>query len=200
MSSALHEAEVGNLSQARREAAAVQSSVPGKERVFGTLALARSGDWKVAKTLADRLAVQYPTDTIIQSYWIPTIRASIELVKKNPSGAIELLRATEPYELGTPQNTIATLYPIYLRGLAYLGTNQPTLAAAEFEKILQHSGVSGNFILGALAVLQLARAQEMNGDRSSSIKTYRSFLALWKDADPNLPVLLQAKAEYAKLH
>ena len=200
MSGALHEAEVGNLSRGKREAAAAWSSVPEKNvRVFGALALGRSGNWKLAKKLADELALQYPTDTMIQFYWIPTIRASIELAKKNPSGAIELLRSTEPYEFGVPQNTIATLYPIYLRGLAYLGTNQPTLAATEFQKILQHRGVSGNFILGALAVLQLARAQELNDDRDSAVKTYQTFFALWKDADPNLPILLRAKAEYAKL-
>jgi hypothetical protein len=133
----------------------------------------------------------------MQSYSLPTIRAAIELQRNNPAAAIEVLKVSLPYELGG--SSIAFFYPAYLRGEAYLKSSQAQLAAAEFQKILDHPGISENFVTGALARLQLGRAQVMMGDKAAAQKSYQDFLTLWKDADPDVPIYQQAKAEYAKL-
>ena len=129
-----------------------------------------------------------------------TTRAKLALNKRNTSGAIESLTGAAPYELGRSGNSGWTaLYPVYVRGEAYLAAHQGSEAAAEFQKILDHRGIVLNSPIGALAHLQIGRADVIQGDIVKAKAAYQDFLALWKDADPNIPVLKQAKAEYAKL-
>jgi len=174
---------------------------PGRGiEALAALALARAGDVARAQKLAKKLNKDFPLNTLFQSYWLPAIRAAIELNRKNPTRSIELLQATASYELGDPEPLLAgTMYPVYLRGQAHLLANQAKEAAAEFQKIIDHRGIVLNFPLGALAHLQLARAYSLQGDTAKSRAAYQDFLTLWKDADPNIPILLEAKAEYAKL-
>ena len=204
---ALREAEIGNSVLARQRAAEALalSAQPGIE-VKAALALARAGDTGRAEKLVDKLNQEFPLDTLIQNYWLPTIRSAVELGKLNPTEAIEILKAATPYELGTTSLDTApgvaafgSLYPVYLRGQAYLQTGQGQQAAAEFQNIIDHRGIVVNFLLGALAHLQLGRAQAMIGDQPAARKSYQDFFVLWKDADPDIPLLKQAKAEYAKL-
>src|SRR5208337_2803164 len=150
-----------------------------------------------AQKLVGQLDREFPLDTIMQGYSLPTIRAAIELTKNNPGKAIEVLQAATPYEMGGI--SFQWLYPAYVRGQAYLKAGQGQQAAAEFQKILDHRGITENFVTGALAHLQLGRAQAMMGDQAAAQKSYEDFFMLWKDADPNIPVLLAARAEYAKL-
>ncbi len=134
----------------------------------------------------------------MQNYSLPAIRAAIELEKNNPGKAIEIVRTVTPYELGFAW-TGGNLFPAYLRGEAYLKAGQPREAAAEFQKIIDHPGIVLNFVTGALARLQLGRAQVMMGDKDAARKSYQDFLTLWQDADPDIPIYKQAKAEYAWL-
>ncbi|MGB8885467.1 MAG: winged helix-turn-helix domain-containing protein [Candidatus Korobacteraceae bacterium] len=199
LAGALHEAELGDAGRGHEEASAALAASPGKNvRILAALALARSGDRKRAGALADELVKQYPSDTIVNDYWVPTIRAAIALDEKKPAAAIEVLQVTAPYETGSPSPGIA-FYPVYLRGLAYLEQGQGGAAAAEFQKMLSYRGVILNIPIAALAHLQLARAQAMSGNNAAARKSYEDFLALWKDADPDLPILKQAQSEYAKL-
>ena len=198
---ALREAEFGNSALARQDAAVALASGRGRGiEVLAALALARAGDVARAQKLANKLNREFPLNTIFQGYWLPGIRASIELNRKNPTGGIELLHATTSYELGEPEPLIVgTMYPVYLRGQAHMLANQAKEAAAEFQKIIDHRGIVLNFPLGALAHLQLARAYSLQGDTAKSRAAYQDFLTLWKDADPDIPILIAAKAEYAKL-
>jgi eukaryotic-like serine/threonine-protein kinase len=197
---ALHDAEAGMLNPSLKETIAALAISPGKTaQILGPLSLARSGDARRAQALADELARQHPSDTMIQYYWLPTIRASIDLDNRDPAKAIEDLQAALPYDLGSPTPGIGLMYPVYLRGLAFLQADHPDKAAAEFQKILDHKGIVQNYLTGALAQLQLGRAQARKGDRDAARKSYESFLALWSDADPNVPVLVEAKLEFAKL-
>jgi len=164
------------------------------------LALARGGDVTTAEKLADALNQEFPLDTLMQNYWLPTVRAAIELQRHDSAKAIGILRASVPYELADPPPFSAgTMYPVYLRGEAYLGAGNGGLAAAEFQKILDHSGVIVNFPLCALSHLGLGRARARSGDSASARTAYQDFFALWKDADPDIPILKQARAEYANL-
>ncbi len=198
----LNEAEIGYPANGLREALAALAIMPARASQFtgalAALALARSGDTKKTATLAGELGQKYPSDTLMQFYWLPAIRAASEL-DANPQHAIDLLRSATPYELGAPPPGLGLMYPVYLRGLAFMKGNQPGEAAVEFRKILDHKGIIQNFVTGALANLQLARALAMSGDRQAARKSYQDFLELWKDADQDVPVLIQAKAEYAKL-
>jgi serine/threonine protein kinase/tetratricopeptide (TPR) repeat protein len=197
---ALHEAELGDPQRARGEALEVLASGSAKNtQIMAALALARSGDRKRAESLADDLSKQYPFDTFVNNYWVPAIRSAIALDEKNPRAALEALQLAAPYELGSPPPGIAFLYPVYLRGLAYLQAGEGKLAAAEFQKILDHRGIALNFPTAALAHLQLARAKAMMGGKDAAREAYRDFLTLWKGADPDNAVLRQAKAEYEKL-
>ena len=197
---ALQAAEAGMLNPALREATAALEISPGRTtQILGSLSLARSGNARRAQVLADELAKQNPSDTMIQYYWLPTIRAAIDLNNREPAKAIEDLQAALPYELGSPNPGIGLMYPVYLRGVAYLQSGQPDKAAVEFQKILDHKGIVQNYITGALAQLQLGRAQARNGDRATARTSYESFLALWRNADSDVPVLVEAKAEYAQL-
>jgi tetratricopeptide (TPR) repeat protein len=200
---ALREAETGNSVGARQRAAeALALNTEPDVEVKAALALARAGDAGRAQKLVDKLNHELPLDTMTQNYWLPTIRAAIELGKFNPSEVIDILKVTTPYELGSTTAGVAafgSLYPVYIRGQAYLQAGQGQQAAVEFQKMLDHRGIIGNFALGALAHLQLGRAQAMIGDQQAARKSYQDFFALWKDADPDVPFLEQAKAEYAKL-
>ena len=141
-------------------------------------------------------------NTVLNGYWLPTIRAAIALDGRHPDKAVELLQAASAYELGEPSpgaQVGGTLYPVYVRGEAYLEAGQGQQAAVEFQKLIDHRGIVQNFVLGALAHLQLGRASALSGDKERARKGYQDFFALWKDADPDIPILKEAKAEYAKL-
>jgi eukaryotic-like serine/threonine-protein kinase len=165
------------------------------------LGYASADDAAHAQLLADDLAKRFPRDTVVQSVWLPTIRAQIEASHKNSARSIELLQVAAPYELGmlTGSAPNSCLYPVYVRAEAYLSAQQGQLAAAEFQKMLDHRGLLWNCATGALAHLGLARAYVLQGDTAKAKAAYQDFLTLWKDADPDIPVLKQAKAEYAKL-
>jgi tetratricopeptide (TPR) repeat protein len=196
---AVREAQFGNVSGARQHALRALGLTPGRDvRVLAALALARAGDMSQARKLADQLNADFPLATQIQSYWLPTIRAEIELYGGEAKPAIELLHSTAPYELGEP-SPITCLYPVYVRGAAHLRALQGEAAAGEFQKILQHRGIVQNCPLGALARLGLGRAYALAGDKTKALAAYKDFLTLWKDADPDIPILKEAKAEYAKL-
>jgi len=203
MNAALREAEFGNAVQARSQTASALAldSTQGTQ-ILAAVVLARAGDSDRAQKMADDLEKQSPLNTTINGYWLPTIRASLELNRQNPSKAVEILETATPYELGEPDPAPEVggfLYPIFLRGQAYLALGQGSAAAAEFRKFIDHRGVVINCPLGALAYLGLARAYGLQGDTSKTRAAYQDFLALWKDADPDIPVLIAAKAEYAKL-
>jgi serine/threonine protein kinase/predicted Zn-dependent protease len=201
VNAALREAEFGNAGSARHDAVAALALVPGRDiRSVAALSLARAGDAAEAKRLADSLNKDFPQDTLMQGYWLPAIRSAIELNAKNPAKAMELLKTAAPYELGQCEPfQLGMMYPVYLRGQAYLVARQGKEAAAEFQKIVDHRGIVLNFPLGALARLGMARAYALQGDTAKARAAYQDFFALWKDADPDIPILKQAKAEYAKL-
>ena len=136
---------------------------------------------------------------MVQNFQLPTIRAAIELHKRQPARAIEILQPALPYDFAFPADSFEMLYPAYLRGLAYLELSRGREAAAEFQKMVDHPAITDDFITAPLSHLQLARAQAMMGDRAAARKSYQEFLTLWKDADPDIPIYRQAKVEYAKL-
>jgi tetratricopeptide (TPR) repeat protein len=203
MDAALREAEFSNAAQARTATAAALALASTRDvQVLAAVALARVGDSDRAQKMADELQEQNPLNTKIVGYWLPSIRAAMEISHKNPAKAIEILRVAAPYELGNPDPQPmggATMYPVYLQGHAYPLLHQGSAAAAEFQKILDHRGVVVNGPLGALARLGLARAYALQGDTVKARAAYQDFLTLWKDADPDIPILIAAKAEYAKL-
>jgi eukaryotic-like serine/threonine-protein kinase len=160
------------------------------------LAFARAGDFAEAQKVADQLDQEFPQGTLVQTFYLPSIRAALLLHSHDSTGAIRALESADLYELGANR----TLYPAYIRGSAYLTAGKGKEAAVEFQKVLDHRGIVCNFILGSLAHLQLARAQEMSGNNQAARKSYQEFLALWKDADPELPILKDAEAEYSRLH
>ncbi len=199
---ALREAEFGNATQARQFASAALALAPlGRDvQLLAALALARAGDAVSAQKFTDKLNSDFPLSTFLQHYWLPTVQAEIELVHGNPARAIEVLRSASTYELGDPpQFQPGTLYPVYVRGQAYLRAGNGTAAAVEFQKIIDHRGIVLNFPLGALAHVGLAHACALSGDTARAKGAYQDFFALWKDADPAIPILKEAKAEYAKL-
>jgi len=161
-----------------------------------------AGDAAHAQSLADDLSKRFPQSTVVQSVWLPTIHAQIELGRKNANRSIELLHTAAPYELGMLSTSAANscLYPVYVRAEAYLSAQQGSAAAAEFQKILDHRGLLWNCATGALARLGLARAYAMQGDTAKAKAAYQDSFTLWNDADSNIPILKQAKAEYAKLN
>jgi serine/threonine protein kinase/DNA-binding winged helix-turn-helix (wHTH) protein len=162
------------------------------------LAWARIGDPAQAERIAEEINRESPRDTLVQYYVLPVIRAAARLSRNDPASAIEILRPAQKYELAYP-DPLNSLYPAYLRGLAYLQLGQGRPAAAEFQKLLDHPAIVGRFVTGALAHLQVGRAQSIAGDKAAARKSYEDFLTLWKDADSNIPVYRQAKAEYARL-
>jgi eukaryotic-like serine/threonine-protein kinase len=201
VNAALREAELGNAAIARQGVAAALTLAPGhKVQAIAALALARAGDLTQAQKLADQLRSEVPLDTMAQSYWLPSIRAAIELSRKRPDRAIALLQAASPFDLGEALPfQLGPMYPVYLRGEANLMKSQGKEAADEFQRIIDHRGLVLNFVLGALARLGLARSYVLQGDTTKARTAYQDFLTLWKDADPDIPILKAAKAEYARL-
>ena len=210
---AQREAAFGNATDAKQEAAQGLRLYPASRavEVEATLAFAMVGDAARAEPLAQDLNKRFPLDTQMQSLWLPAIRAQLALNRNNPAAAISALQAASAIELGQIAfvANLSCLYPAYIRGEAYLAAGQGSAAAAEFSRILDHSGIVWNCWTGALAHLGLARANALqartshgadaDAARVRALAAYKDFLALWKDADPDIPILKQAKAEYAKL-
>jgi tetratricopeptide (TPR) repeat protein len=214
---AQREAAFGNAVQARQSAAEAVKLAPASHGAESeaALAFAMAGDSERADSLAQDLAKRFPLDTQMQSLWLPAIQAQLALDKKNPAVALNALQAVSPIELGQIAFVlnISCLYPTYVRGEAYLAAGQGSAAAAEFQKIIDHSGIVWNCWTGALAHLGVARANALqsrtfqgqgqgadaDAARVRALAAYKDFLTLWKDADPDIPILRQAKAEYVKL-
>ena len=207
---ALWEAFFGNVSAAKRGAVAALGLSKGRDVEYGAaFALTLSGDYAGAQTLANDLERRFPEDTSVRFSYMPALRALLALKtplpqKSDPAKAIELLQASVPYGLGVPgswfSGSFGALYPVYVRGEAYLAAHQGAEAAAEFQKILDHRGIVAIDPIGALAHLQLGRALALpGGDKTKARTAYQDFLRLWKDADTDIPILKQAQAEYAKL-
>ena len=196
---ALREAEFGNADQARQGAqASLDLAATRDVEILAALTFGRIGDGTRGTALADKLKKDFPQNTLQQVYWQPTIRAEIELSRNDSGNAIQLLQAATPYETGGGL-PISALYPVFVRGQAFLKARQGALAAAEFQKVIDHRGIVLNLPIGALAHLYLGRAYALQGEPAKARRSYQDFLALWKDADPDIPILKQAKAEYAKL-
>jgi|ERR1700728_3814807 len=200
--SAWREALFGNLEEAKREAVVAMALAPDSQNAqqLAALVFARAGEMARAKALAQELAKRYPIHTLVQSYWLPTIAAQVALGAKDPANAITQLRNTGNLEYGETvgNSNYSCLYPVYLRGEAYLGAGQEG-AAAEFRKIIDHPGIVVNCATGALAHLELGRAYALAGDKVKAKAAYQDFLNLWKDADTDIPLLKEAKTEFAKL-
>jgi tetratricopeptide (TPR) repeat protein len=214
---AQREAAYGNPAEARQTAAEALKLAPTSQgvEVEAALAFAMAGDTVRAESLAKDLNKRFPMDTQMQSLWLPAIQAQLALDKKNPAPALNAQQAATPSELGQIQFVlnISCLYPVYVRGEAYLAAGQGTAAAAEFQKIIDHSGIVWGCWTGALAHLGVARANALQSRtlqgqgqgadadlaRTRALAAYKDFLTLWRDADPNIPILKQAKTEYAKL-
>jgi eukaryotic-like serine/threonine-protein kinase len=198
---AVREALVGNTDLAKTQARAALSLSNGRDAEgLSAIALGLAGDSAYATRLADDLGKRFPESTIVQSNYLPTIHAAALLRSGDASKATETLASAAPYELGTNFVTLNfVLYLVYLRGEAYLAAKQGTAAAAEFHKILDHPGVVRSEPIGALAHLELGRAYALSGDTYKARSAYNDFLTLWKNADPDIPILQQAKREYAKL-
>ena len=201
---ALWEAFYGNAPAAKPAAMAALALAQNREVQYGAaLAFAMAGDSSQAQTLTDDLENSFPEDTSVKFNYLPTVRAFLAMNHGHPAKAIELLQVAVPYELGQPRSAqtgfFGALYPIYARGQAYLAERQGAEAAREFQKILDHPGIMVGDPIGVLAHLQLGRAYAMRGDTAKAKAAYQDFLTLWKDADVDIPVLKEAKAEYAKL-
>jgi eukaryotic-like serine/threonine-protein kinase len=195
---ALREAVFGNSTEARHRIDSAPRLSMGRDEQYGVaLTYALLGDSNRAQALADDLGKSYPEATVVRYNYLPTLHAQLALSSNDHSKAIEALQAAVPYELGYLGSLC--LYPVYVRGRAYLSANQGIEAAAEFQKILDHRGIVFNEPIGALAHLQIGRAYAMQGDTAKAKVAYQDFLTLWKDADPDIPVLIAAKSEYAKL-
>jgi DNA-binding winged helix-turn-helix (wHTH) protein/predicted Zn-dependent protease len=199
---ALREAFFGNALPARQRAMAALEPSTGRDVEYAVaFALALSGDSSRSQTLADDLSRRFPADTRVAFTYLPTLRALLALNHSEPSKAIELLRTAIPYELASGTGAVRAhrLYPAYVRGEVYLAAHQGQEAAVEFQKILDHRGIVVSEPIGALAHVQLGRAYVLAGDKDKARVAYQDFLMLWKDADPDIPILKEAKAEYARL-
>jgi eukaryotic-like serine/threonine-protein kinase len=197
---AVHEALFGNASEARKAAMAALNYSNNRDVEYGAaFALAVAGDSPRSDALANDLETRFPEDTLVRFSYLPVLRARVALNRRNPTGALETLQAAASHELGLTWTWFGALYPIYMRGEAYLALHQGAKASAEFQKILDHPGIVLLDSIGALARLQLGRALALTGDMHKANAAYEDFLTLWKEADPDIPVLQQAKAEYAKL-
>ncbi len=200
--SAWREAAFGNLEEAKREATAGLALAPESRDAMqlAAVVLARTGESAKAKATAQELAKRYPLHSIVQSYWLPTIQAQLALNAKDAAGAITQLRSAANSEYGftVSNGNNSCLYSVYLRGEAYMAAGQEG-AVAEFQKIIDHPGLVWNCATGALAHLELGRAYALAGDKAKARAAYQDFLTLWKDADSDVPVLKEAKAEFGKL-
>ena len=204
LTAAVREAEFGNSDRAHREAeSALALSTNHDSEILAALTFARAGDRRQAENLGNALATAHPRDTLVISYWLPVIRAALEIDGKNPMRALDVVEAATAYELANPDTWPGLggpLYPIYMRGEARLALRQGNEAAAEFQKLLDHRGLMRACPLGPLAHLGLARAYVLQGDTAKARSAYGNFLTLWKNADPDIPILIAAKAESAKLN
>jgi serine/threonine protein kinase len=210
---ALREAAYGNVAQARQAAADGLRLAPASQGVQSeaALAFAMAGETARAESLSKDLNTRYPLDTQMQSLWLPAIQAQLALDRKNPTAALNALQAASANELGqiTFINNLSCLYDVYLRGEAYLAAGEDNAAAAEFQKVIDHSGLVWNCWTGALAHLGIARANaqqakssqgaDSDAARVRALAAYKDFLTLWRDADSDIPILKEAKVEYAKL-
>jgi eukaryotic-like serine/threonine-protein kinase len=207
---ALAEAEFGFFVDARRAARHTLTTAEASySRAVAALIMARAGETGASVQLADTLAKENPSNTLLNYYWLPVIRASIAMQRGRAQEAVDLLAPALTYELGWSSYPYATLYPVYLRGQAYLALKKGDLAAAEFQKIVDHRCLVLNSISGTLVHLYLGRARALEArslqgaaaedSKAKARAAYQNFLNLWKDADPDVPILKQAKAEYAKL-
>jgi hypothetical protein len=206
---ALREALFGNTAHARQAAGVALGLSKARDVQYGAaLALAFGGSAAPEQAQTERLesdlAKRFPLDTLVRFNYLPTVRGQLAVKRNNPSKAVEALQTAAPYELGSPGLIdqffrFTALYPVYVRGQAYLAMHQGSDAAAEFRKILDRRGVVLNEPIGALAYLGLARAYALSGDTAKARNNYQDFLVLWKDADPDVPILRQAKKEYRKL-
>ena len=203
LNAAFRLAEFGDLPQGHRQALdALTIATARNARIMAAFAFARTGDTDRAQTMADELQKQNPSNTKMNYYWLPVIRAAIQISRREPAKAVQILETAAPYELslaGPLPELGALLYPVYLRGQADLMLREGAAAATEFQKFIEHRSLVINSPLAVLARLNLARAYAMQGDTGDAKRRYEEFLAIWKDADPDIPVLKQAKAEYAKL-
>jgi len=210
---ALREAGFGNTNESRRIAGEALKLLPTGQAVEteAALALAMTGDTIRSASLAQDLGRRFPLDTQLQSLWLPTIQAQLALDKKEPTVALANLRVTAPVDRAAIQflANVSCLYPIYVRGEAYLAAGNGVAALTEFQKILDHNGIVWNCWTGALAHLGVARANALQARTSRgadadaahvrALAAYKDFLTLWEDADPDISILKEAKAEYAKL-
>jgi tetratricopeptide (TPR) repeat protein len=196
----------GNRAEAQRSAAAALSLFRSRDADYGpAFALALMNDSVEARKISAELEERYPEDTSVQFSYLPALRALDALNQGHPARALEMTQAAAPYDLAVPGTAYFTgasffgaLYPVYVRGLAYFRLGRHREAAAEFQKILDHPGIMLNDPIGPMARLQLARALSASGDRAKSAAVYKHLLTLWKDADPDIPVIQEAKAESAK--
>jgi tetratricopeptide (TPR) repeat protein len=197
---AVREALVGNLNMANQQAKDALKLSNGREVVaMAAITLGLTGDFAQAMRPSDDLGKRFPEDTVVRYNSAPTIRAAAALRRGEAGHAIDALAASLPYETGqTSQDVAFALYPIYLRGEAYLANRQGPAAVAEFQKIIDHPGLVENELIGALAHLELGRAYLMTHETNKAKAAYGDFLGLWKDADPDLPILRQARSEFAK--
>jgi tetratricopeptide (TPR) repeat protein len=197
---AAQEAVVGNAANAR-QLAAKALAVPQQRSNQSTLALAfaLAGDSLHAQKLVESMNQRFPLNTLVQNYDLAAIRAAMHLRANDPAGAIEILRSAIKYDLAYEEDSFNSLYPAYIRGLAYLRLGDSRNAAVEFQKLIDHPGIVERDVDGAMALLQMARAQKMAGDNAAARKYYEQFLTLWEDADSDIPAHREAKAEYARL-
>jgi tetratricopeptide (TPR) repeat protein len=202
--SAAWEAFLGNSTAALGKAAEALELSNGRDVEYGAaLAFALADDSSRAQALTDDLQSKFPEDTTVRFSYLPTLHSLLALNHGEPDRAIQLLEAALPYEEATPgvdfYFSFGGFYPAYARGKAYLAAHRGPEAVAEFQRILDHRGIVGIDPVGALAHLQLGRAYELSGDSSKARSAYQQFLSLWKDADPDIPILKQARIEYAKV-
>jgi tetratricopeptide (TPR) repeat protein len=208
---ALREAEFGNAARAREISSEAIALKAGRDvELLSAVALARAGDAARSQPLADKINREFPLDTLLQRYWLPVIAASNELSRGNGQRAVDILAPAANYDFYAPnQFQVEPIYPAFVRGEAYLKLGDGQKAAAEFQKLLDHHGMVLNFLTAALARLGMARAYALEARSSTDAvaisalvkarAAYQDFFALWKDADPDIPVLAAAKAEYSKL-
>jgi eukaryotic-like serine/threonine-protein kinase len=199
---AIREASFGNHREALQHCSAALALSNARDVQAGVaLALAFAGEEGRAQQLSDDLARRFPEDTLVRYNYVPSINGQLTFNRHDALKAIDLLQAARPYELGTTAANFffLSLYPIYVRGRAYFAEGRAADAAGEFQKILDLRGLVVNSVLGPLAQLQLARTYALRGDNAKARAAYKDFLTLWKDADPDIPILIAAKSEFAKL-
>jgi eukaryotic-like serine/threonine-protein kinase len=198
---AVREALFGNAAEARRRALDALRLSRNREVEYGAaFALARSGQTAQAGVLANDIEKRFPEDTSARFSYLPTLGAALALQRGDAAKAIGQLESATPYETGSPRLLLGAMYPVYVRGEAFLAEGRGVEAAEEFKKMLDHRGVVVSDPVGVLAYLQLGRAYSRAGNTARARSSYEEFLKLWKDADPDIPILKQAKAEYAKFY